>query len=125
MSISKSVKKGVLIGVYLPCILLIMCLYIIWIGMYSYKNEAVLGILIGVLGMLYICAFCCIMTQHPYYGSCVMFISVIIVVSIAVVSRFRQIDGTQGGTFLSLGITPFILALCFASSVGTSAQVLG
>lgn len=109
------IKTAGTLSIYIPCILSIMCLYIWWIGAYDYEDEFTLGILLVILGMLYICAIYVIMAQHSIISSCVILATLIIVITIAAVSKFKQKDGSQGKTFLCLGITPMISGICFAS----------
>jgi len=115
MSSLDDITSKVKMYVYIPCIAIILCFYIWWIALYEYKDEFVLGILLILLGLLYGCAICLVMTNHPMYASIMIGVSMIIVIAIAAVSNLEQKDGTQGGTFLCLGITPLISGICFTS----------
>lgn len=115
MGIISSIKTNGILGIYIPCIFVIMCLYIWWIAMYEYDNEFMLGLSLIMLGILYICALYMVTTNHGISGASVMLITLLVVISIAATSGFKQKGGAQGSTFLCLGITPFLSGVCFAS----------
>lgn len=114
MGIISSIKTNGTLSIYIPCIFLIMCLYIWWIAMYEYDNEFMLGLSLIMLGILYICALYMVTTKHGILGSSVMLITLLVVISIAVTSGFKQAGGAKGSTFLCLGITPMLFGICFA-----------
>jgi hypothetical protein len=119
MGIISSVKTGGLLAVYIPCILLIMCFYLYWIASYSYDNEFMLGTMLVILGMLYISAIYMITTNHYISAACVVLTSLIIIISIAITSKFRQKNGSQGFSFVCLGLIPMMSGICFVSvSIG-------
>ncbi|VBB18026.1 hypothetical protein YASMINEVIRUS_489 [Yasminevirus sp. GU-2018] len=126
MGIVKTAKNTVVMSMFIPCILLIMCLYIIWIGSYEYEDEFTLGCLIVTLGIMYILAVYFMTTGHPMFGCSVMMSTLIVVISIAAVSGFKQKDGSKGSNFLCMAVTPFLLgiffAICGASISYTSMQ---
>jgi len=95
------------------CICVILCLYMWWIGMYEYSEEFTLGALLISLGILYASILLLIKRDHPYIASVLIFCTLAIVIAIAAVSGMKQKDGTQGDTFLALGATPLVSAICF------------
>lgn len=104
--------------VYIFLILLILSLYICWIGMYSYENEYLLMFLLILLGILYAIALVLDLTNHPLSALCTIILSMATIISIAATTKMKQKDGSQGSGFLCLGITPIILGVCFCSLIG-------
>lgn len=111
---SGSLKTGGMMAVYIPSILIILCFYVWWIGLYEFDSEIVLGILLIILGMLYACAIYLVISNHPIYGISTMLLTLVIVITIAAVSKFKEKDGSNDSKFLCLGVTPFISCVCFA-----------
>lgn len=102
------------LSVYIPFILIILSFYIWWIAAYEYNDEFTLGFLLVVLGIMYACATYLVAIKHGWYGSCIAFSTMAIVIAIAAVSGFKQADGTQGSNFVCLGVTPMISGICFS-----------
>lgn len=114
MAIIDTIKTSGILGINVSCILLIMCLYILWVGLYQYDSEFMLGLLLIILGILYISVIYMIMTKHSILGSSLLLLTIVLIISIAVTSGFKQSDGSQGSTFLFLGIAPMLSGICFA-----------
>lgn len=112
-SVSK-IKTNGIFGINISCMLLIMCLYICWVGSYQFDNEFMLGLLLIILGMLYISALYMIITKHGIVGASIMLTTILLIISIAVTSKFQQKGGAQGGSFICLGLSPMLSGLCFA-----------
>jgi hypothetical protein len=117
MGIFSSIKTGGTLAFYLPSIIIILCLYICWLGAYEYNDEGLLGALLIILGLLYVCVVYLALTGHPMFGSSMIFATVIIIISIAAVSGFKQKDGSSDFNFVCLGLSPMISGICFASCV--------
>lgn len=102
------------LSIYIPFILCILSFYIWWIAKYEYNDEFTLGFLLIVLGIMYACAIYLVSTRHGEYGSCIAFSTIVIVIAIAAVSKFTQKDGSQGSSFICLGVTPMLSGICFS-----------
>lgn len=102
------------LSVYIPFIIIILCFYIWWIAAYEYNDEFTLGFLLVILGIMYACASYLVAIKHGWYGSCLAFSTIVIVITIATVSGLKQKDGTQGSNFLCLGVIPLISGICFS-----------
>ena len=109
---------------YISCILTILCFYIVWIAAYEFNNESTLGILLIVLGIMYACAIYLVSASHPYSGSCIIICTIAIVIAIATVSGFKQKNGSRGGNFICLGITPMLSGICFVIIAGAISQAV-
>lgn len=122
MGIIQKTKLAGSLSIYIPCIISIMCFYSWWIGLYYYENEYILGLLITLIGIMYICALYASMSNHTLIGLCILISTLIPVILIPIVNRFKHnemdIDDKNRGTFLCLGITPLISGICFATIGG-------
>ncbi len=101
---------------YVSCFCIIILFYLSWLAIYSFNYEWLLTACIIFLSMIYTCGFIALMLNYPYITSCLLFVSIIIIIIISILSGFKQNDGTQGTYFLSLGITPLICGILLPSS---------